>query len=378
MKDRLLGMSLSYNRVRDSLIDPLVREEVFFQGDPAFGRYVADGDMPFQIVSVDGFEAVRNVVENTSPYRVQDRELTVTLRAVGDGDPEAVLRKYLEATNTETYSLNAQGDVFYVPFISGGRGMVYLNLFLGDGDPLNTKRYQALVSIRSMSGNLFKPSDDVYSLTFVMHDQSFISYDNPYRVEWSIPYLGGFVSDDGLNPLITSELPIFRLENGLTDGRLSRPRITVEMTAVDTANETNQSITVYGYFSNPTEGDGHAEAKYHNRLYVSMYPRIGVNTTDNYLNVGETASMTLYDPYIPTTVVKAPRHPIDSTESYFYPLHDSSHMTRGYEHMNFPVSDGATIKIYTQASFGNTPGAKGGADVKIKFDFFEQLTGVVI
>ena len=90
MKDRLLGMSLSYNRVRDSLIDPLVREEVFFQGDPAFGRYVADGDMPFQIVSVDGFEAVRNVVENTSPYRIQDRELTVTLRAVGDGDPEAV------------------------------------------------------------------------------------------------------------------------------------------------------------------------------------------------------------------------------------------------------------------------------------------------
>lgn len=378
MKDRLLGMSLSYNRVRDSIIDPLVREEVFFQGDPAFTRYVADGDMPFQITGVSGFEPVRNVVENTSPSRIQDRELTVYLRARGGGEPEAVLRRYLEATNTESYSLNAQGGLFYVPSLSGGRGMVYLNLFMGDGDPMNTKRYQALVSIKSLKGDLFIPSNDIYVMVLTMHDSSFIGYETPHRIEWEIPYLGGFVSQDGTTPLTMAELPIHRFEDGITDGRLSRPRITVEMTAVEAQGETNQSVTVYGYFSNPTEGPGQAQAKYHNRLYVSMYPRLGVLPTDNYLNPGEKASLTIYDPFVASTVVRAPRYPSGGSEAYFFPRHETSNMTRGFEHMNFPVSDGATAKIYTQAAFGNTSGAKAAADVKVIFDFFDQLTGVVV
>ena len=378
MKDRLLGMSLSYNRVRDSIIDPLVREEVFFQGDPAFTRYVADGDMPFQIAGVSGFEPVRNVVENTSPSRIQDRELTVYLRARGGGEPEAVLRRYLEATNTESYSLNAQGGLFYVPSISGGRGMVYLNLFMGDSDPMNTKRYQALVSIKSLKGDLFTPSNDIYEMVLTMHDSSFIGYETPHRIEWEIPYLGGFVSQDGTTPLTMAELPIYRFEDGITDGRLSRPRITVEMTAVEAQRETNQSVTVYGYFSNPTEGPGQAQAKYHNRLYVSMYPRLGVLPTDNYMNPGETARLTIYDPFVASTVVRAPRYPSGGSEAYFFPRHETSNMTRGFEHMNFPVSDGATTKIYTQASFGSTSGAKAAADVKVIFDFFDQLTGVVV
>lgn len=378
MKDRLLGMSLSYNRVRDSLIDPLVREEVFFQGDPAFARYVAGGDMPFQITGVNGFEPVRNVVENTSPSRVQDRELTVYIRAVGDGEPEVVLRRYLEATNTESYSLNAQGGIFYVPSGSGGRGMVYLNLFMGDGDPVKTKRYQALVSIKSLSGSLFEPGDGIYTMVLTMHDQSFIGYETPHRIEWQIPYYGGFVSEDGLSTLSMAELPIYRFEDGITDGRLSRPRIIVEMTAVSAQKETTQSVTVYGYFSNPTEGAGHAEARYHNRFYASMYPRLGILPTDNFLNVGDKASLTLYDPFIASTVVRAPRYPLGSSEAYFFPMHEVSNKTRGFEHMNFPVSDGATAKIYTQAAFGSTSGAKAGADVRIMFDFFDQLTGVVI
>lgn len=378
MKDRLLGMSLSYNRVRDSIIDPLVREEVFFQGDPAFTRYVADGDMPFQITGVSGFEPVRNVVENTSPSRIQDRELTVYLRARGGGEPEAVLRRYLEATNTESYSLNAQGGLFYVPSLSGGRGMVYLNLFMGDGEPMNTKRYQALVSIKSLSGDLFTPSNDIYVMVLTMHDSSFIGYETPHRIEWEIPYLGGFVSQDGSTPLSMAELPIYRFEDGITDGRLSRPRITVEMTAVEAQRETNQSVTVYGYFSNPTEGPGQAQAKYHNRLYVSMYPRLGVLPTDNYMNPGEKARLTIYDPFVASTVVRAPRYPYGGSEAYFFPRHETSNMTRGFEHMNFPVPDGATAKIYTQAAFGSTSGAKAAADVKVIFDFFDQLTGVVV
>lgn len=378
MKDRLLGMSLSYNRVRDSIIDPLVREEVFFQGDPAFERYVADGDMPFQITGVSGFEPVRNVVENTSPSRIQDRELTVYLRARGGGEPESVLRRYLEATNTESYSLNAQGGLFYVPSRSGGRGMVYLNLFMGDGDPINTKRYQALVSIKSLKGDLFVPSNDIYVMSLTMHDSAFIGYQTPHRVEWEIPYLGGFVSSDGSTTLSMAELPIHRFGDGITDGRLSRPRITVEATAVETTKETRQSVTIYGYFSNPTEGPGQAQAKYHNRLYVSMYPRLGVLPTDNYLNPGEKATLTIYDPFVASTVVGAPRYPYGLSESYYFPRHETSNNTRGFEHMNFPVSDGATAKIYTQSEFGSTTGAKAAADVKVIFDFFDQLTGVVI
>jgi hypothetical protein len=46
--------------------------------------------------------------------------------------------------------------------------------------------------------------------------------------------------------------------------------------------------------------------------------------------------------------------------------------------MNFPISDGATAKIFTQAAFGGVPGSKSAADVKITFDFFDQMTGVVL
>ena len=212
MRGRLLGMSLSYNRVRDSIVDPLVREEVFLQGDPAFTHYVADGDMPFQITSVSGFEPTRNVVENSSPSRVQDRELTVYLRARPGVDPESILRRYLEATNTESYSLNAQDGVFYVPTLSGGRGMVYLNLFMGNGDPYTVRRYQALVSIKSITGDLFTPSNDIYILVLTMHDSSFIGYESPHRVEWEIPYYGGFVSADGSSPNQMAELPIYRFD----------------------------------------------------------------------------------------------------------------------------------------------------------------------
>ena len=63
MKDRLLGMSLSYNRV-ETLSAPW-SEEVFFQGRSCIPRYVADGDVRSD-PGVSGFEPVRNVVENTS------------------------------------------------------------------------------------------------------------------------------------------------------------------------------------------------------------------------------------------------------------------------------------------------------------------------
>lgn len=378
MKDRLLGMSLSYNRVRDSLIDPLVREEVFLQGDPAFTHYVADGDMPFQITSVSGFEPTRNVVENTSPSRIQDRELTVYIRAREGVNPESMLRRYLEATNTESYSLNAQDGLFYVPTLSGGRGMVYLNLFMGDGDPTKTRRYQAMVSIKSLTGDLFTPSNDIYILVLTMHDSSFIGYQTPHRVEWDIPYYGGFVSSDGSTPYTLAELPIHRFEDGITDGRLSRPRITVEMTAVETTQAATQAVTIYGYYSNPTETPGLTYAKHHNKLFVSMVGRIGINPTDNYLNVGEQASLTIYDPFAASTVVKAPRYPLGSSEAFYFPRHETTNNTRGFEHMNFPISDGATAKIFTQAAFSGIPETKAAVDVKIMFDFFEQLTGVVL
>ena len=378
MKDRLLGMSLSYNRVRDSLIDPLVREEVFLQGDPAFARYVTDGDMPFQITSVSGFEPTRNVVENTSPSRIQDRELTIYIRARAGVNPESILRRYLEATNTESYSLNAQDGVFYVPTLSGGRGMVYLNLYMGNGEPTDTRRYQAMVSIKSLTGDLFAPSNDIYILVLTMHDSSFIGYQTPHRVEWDIPYYGGFVSADGSTPYTLAELPIHRFDDGITDGRLSRPRITVEMTAVETTKSATQAVTIYGYYSNPTETPGLTYAKHHNKLFVSMVGRIGILPTDNYLNVGEKATLTIYDPFAASTVAKAPRYPWGSSEAFYFPRHETSNSTRGFEHMNFPISDGATAKIFTQAAFGGVPGSKSAADVKITFDFFDQMTGVVL
>lgn len=378
MKDRLLGMSLSYNRVRDSLIDPLVREEVFLQGDPAFARYVAGGDMPFQITSVTGFEPTRNVSENTSPSRIQDRELTIYIRSKEGGSPEEVLNRYLEATNTESYSLNARDGLFYVPTLSGRRGMVYLNLYMGDGEVANTRRYQTLVSIKSLTGDLFTPSNDIYILVLTMHDASFIGYDTPHRVEWDIPYLGGFVTADGSSPLGVAELPIHRFDSGITDGRLPRPRITVEMTAVPTTRAASQAITIYGYFNNPSESPGMTNAKYHNRLYVSMLGRLGDLPTDNYLNPGEVASLTIYDPYTASTKARAPRHPVGSSEAYYFPRHESSNLTRGFEHMSFPVSDGATAKIFTQAAFNGQSGSRSAADVKVIFDFFDQMSGVVM
>lgn len=377
MRGRLLGMSLSYNRVRDSIVDPLVREEVFFQGDSAFARY-ANWDMPFHITSVSGFEPTRNVVENSSPSRIQDRELTVYLRARPGVDPESILRRYLEATNTESYSLNAQDEVFYVPTLSGGRGMVYLNLFMGNGDPYSVRRYQALVSIKSISGDLFTPSNDIYILVLTMHDSSFIGYESPHRVEWEIPYYGGFVSADGSTPKQLAELPIYRFDEGITDGRLSRPRITVEMTAVETTQAATQAVTIYGYYNNPTETPGLTYAKYHNKLFVSMVGRIGVNPTDNYLNVGEKASLTIYDPFVSTKVTRAPRYPFGSSEAFYFPRNETTNSTRGFEHMNFPISDGATAKIFTQTAFSGVGGTKSAADVKITFDFFDQMTGVVL
>lgn len=378
MKDRLLGMSLSYNRVRDSLIDPLVREEVFLQGDPAFARYVSEGDMPFQITSVNGFEPTRNVVENTSPSRIQDRELTIYIRAREGAHPESVLRRYLEATNTESYSLNAQDGLFYVPTLSGGRGMVYLNLYMGDGDPSKIRRYQAMVSIKSLTGDLFTPSNDIYILVLTMHDSSFLGYQTPHRVEWEIPYYGGFVTADGSSPRGMAEVPIHRFDDGITDGRLSRPRITVEMTAVETTRAATQAVTIHGYYSNPTETPGLTYAKYHNRLYVSMLGRLGILPTDNYLNPGENASLTIYDPFVSSTVARAPRYPLGTSEAFYFPRHETSNSTRGFEHMNFPVSDGATVKIFTQTAFNGSSGSRSAADVKIIFDFFDQMTGVVL
>ena len=46
--------------------------------------------------------------------------------------------------------------------------------------------------------------------------------------------------------------------------------------------------------------------------------------------------------------------------------------------MNFPVSDGATAKIFTQTAFNGVSGSRSAADVKITFDFFDQMTGVVL
>lgn len=375
MKDRLLGMSLSYHKLGPTLIDPLVREEVYFQGDASFGSYGNQENSPFQITSTSGFEVTRSVTENASPSRVQNRELTVYLRA---RDPQTnvndVLGKFLTAVDTTAYSLNAPDGPFYVPTTVGTEGIVTLTLLMGDGTPHNTKRFECRVSIKSLTGDLFAPTNDIYVLVLAMHDEAFIRYDAPYTLEWDLPFNPVF-TDDGVTPKVSS-ISITRLEDGITRNRLTRPRITIEATKVETTAKLRQAVIISGYYRNPSETNTY-DAAYHNRLEQSMNLRGVVAPTDQYLNPGEKASITINDPLHPGDIFSTPRRPFGSHRGFYFNdgVYSMTNTLRGFDWMNFPVADGATVKIDTRSSTGTET---AGADIKIKMDFFDILTGVVL
>lgn len=379
MKDRLLGMSLSYHRMGDSISDPLVREELFFQGDSSMEGYADDESMPFQIVSLSGMEPQRSITENAPPARVQNRELTVYLRVRDrDMDVHTILGKYLDAVDTSAYSLHAPDGPFYVPTASGGAGIITLTLLMGDGTPYAVKRYECKVSIKSITGDMFAPSNSLYVLVMTMHDEAFIRYNEPYQVIWELPYEGAFVNPDGNN--IPRGIPeVTRLPDGVTRNRLTRPRITIEATAVEAVSRKRQNVSLYGYYNNPVDTNTLSD-KWLNLLDVEMDINQVINPEDQLINVGETVALTINDPFTPGDSYKAPRSPDGTSAAYYFDngRYIIRHQSRGFEYMNFPIADGATVQIMTGTS--DTPGGTGksAADVKITMDFFDTLTGVVL
>lgn len=371
MKDRLLGMSLSYDKIGDSLIDPLVREEVYFQGDAAMTSYVSVDEMPFHVISASGFENQRSVTENTSPTRIQNRELTVYLRTRDrDMDINAVLGKYLDAMSTERYLLEAASDPFYVPSLGGGRGMINLTLFMGDGTPYRTKRFQARVSIKSLTGDIYQPSNNLYVLVMTMHDGSFIRYDDPYRIIWDLPFATAFKNVPYVQPLLV-------MPEGITSTRLTRPRITIEATAVPSTTRNVQTVNMASYhtISNPNNPSA---ASYASMLSMPITADLVVNPVDDHLNVGETASVSIHDPLISEPIYRSPRYPSNSTPSHFFGNGGYSwfNVRRGFEYLNYPISDGATTAVNSVNS--TMSGNPSAADVKVYFDFFDVLHGVVL
>lgn len=379
MKDRLLGMSLSYHRMGDSISDPLVREELFFQGDSSMEGYADDESMPFQIVSLSGMEPQRSITENAPPARVQNRELTVYLRVRDrDMDVHTILGKYLDAVDTSAYSLHAPDGPFYVPTASGGAGMITLTLLMGDGTPYAVKRYECKVSIKSITGDMFAPSNSLYVLVMTMHDEAFIRYNEPYQVIWELPYEGAFVNQDGNN--IPRGIPeVTRLPDGVTRNRLTRPRITIEATAVEAVSRKRQNVSLYGYYNNPVDTNTLSD-KWLNLLDVEMDINQVINPEDQLINVGETVSLTINDPFTPGDSYKAPRSPDGTSAAYYFDngRYIIRHQSRGFEYMNFPIADGATVQIMTGTSDTPSGTGKSAADVKITMDFFDTLTGVVL
>lgn len=379
MKDRLLGMSLSYHRMGDSISDPLVREELFFQGDSSMEGYADDESMPFQIVSLSGMEPQRSITENAPPARVQNRELTVYLRVRDrDMDVHTILGKYLDAVDTSAYSLHAPDGPFYVPTASGGAGMITLTLLMGDGTPYAVKRYECKVSIKSITGDMFAPSNSLYVLVMTMHDEAFIRYNEPYQVIWELPYEGAFVNPDGNN--IPRGIPeVTRLPDGVTRNRLTRPRITIEATAVEAVSRKRQNVSLYGYYNNPVDTNTLSD-KWLNLLDVEMDINQVINPEDQLINVGETVSLTINDPFTPGDSYKAPRSPDGTSAAYYFDngRYIIRHQSRGFEYMNFPIADGATVQIMTGTSDTPSGTGKSAADVKITMDFFDTLTGVVL
>lgn len=378
MKDRMLGMSLSYNRVGDSLVDPLVREELFFQGDDALASYADEADMPFHIISTTGFEPTRSITENAPPARVQNRELTVYLRVRDRSmDIHSILGKYMNAVETNAYSLNAPNGPFYVPTTAGGAGMITLNLLMGDGTPYNVKRFQAKVSIKSLTGDMYAPSNNLYVLVLGMHDPAFIRYDEPFQVTWDLPYQGAFVDASG-NNITRGALPITKLPDGITHNRLTRPRITIEATAVPATVRKTQLVEVLGYYRNPlTTGDSYAES--HNLYAQYMDINQVINPADDLINPGEKVSVVLNDPLNPGDIYRSPRRPAGTNAGYYFSngQYTMTHSVRGFEYMNFPIADAATVKIRTGTTDTGTSG-KSAADIKVIMDFFDTMTGVVL
>ena len=381
MKDRLLGMILSYRKVGDSTSDPLVREELFFQGDSAMTNYASLDDMPFHIISTSGFDAQRSVTENSSPGNVQNRELTVYLRVRDRSvDIHDTLGKYMDAidTNEQGIHLATEGPSFYVPQGSTGSGIINLNLYMGGGNLSGLKRYECSVSIKSITGDLYVPSNNLYVLTMVMHDHAFLRYEDPFQVEWEIPYVGSFV-DANHDPIGEVRHTTTRLPSGITRNRLTRPRITVEATAVSTTKPNIQRVEMLGYYNDP-DIVGNPNSYYKNSLTAFVIGRQNVNPTDPYLNPGETTSLILNDPFNPRDrYVSPPGHvPTEHTALYYFNGgYETNHTQRGFDHMNFPIADGATLQINTRA-FTETPAPRAGADVKVTFDFFDMLTGVIL
>lgn len=377
MKDRLLGMSLSYSEVGNSLVDPLTREEVYFKGDPAMDTYLSGGT-PFLITSATGLEPQRNVVENAPPSRIQNREITVYIRSE---DPEIdmmnVIGKYISASDSERYSLNAVDGTFYVPTSAGGSGMITLTLLMGDGSPQNVKRYQAKASIKSFTGDMYTPSNDIYVLVLVLHDASFLRYEDPFRVTWNIPWLGGFVSANGSTVNPSFGLPVTKLPDTVVVNRLTRPRITIEATAVESNINATQGVRVMGYYRDPTIGIG--VASFNNSLTQIMNIRRALSPTENFMNVGEKTSIVIHDPFNPEDQYIYPRKPLIAEEGYYFDdgFYKLEHRTRGFEYMNFPVGGNATVKI-TGSTTNSGGSARAGANVDIHMDFFDYLFGVVM
>lgn len=378
MKDRVLGMSLSYDKVGDSILDPLVREEVFFQGDHLMNGYADVDTMPFHIASVSGFEAVRSVTENASPTRVQNRELTVYLRVRDRSvDVHSILGRYMDTMSTASYSLQVPQGPFYVPRIGDGAGMVTLSLLVGNSSIYSIKRYECRVSIKSITGDLFAPSNNLYVLTMVMHDASFLRYESPYTVEWDLPLVGSFINSSG-GALNVFE-PITRLPSGITLNRLSRPRVTLEAKAVATTRKVKQYVQAFGYYSNPQETNT-LSTVYNNVFTTSVTARQVVSPTDELLNVGDTATLVVNDPFQPGDIYRAPRRPYNSSEDYYFDGtgYVMNNARRGFEYMNFPISDGATVQIQTIGAIASSESKPMGADIKLKFEFFDILSGVVM
>lgn len=378
MKDRLLGMSLSYRKVGDYGSTPLVREEVFFQGDSAMTNYASLDDMPFHIISTSGFDAQRSVTENTSPASVQNRELTVYLRVRDRSvDIHEILGKYLDAVDTKEYKIDSSEGILYVPQGSSGSGIITLNLYMGDGKLSGVKRYECSVSIKSITGDLYAPSNNLYVLTMVMHDHAFLRYEDPFQIEWELPYVGSFV-DANHDPRGTVRHKMTRLPDGITRNRLTRPRITVEATAVSTTKSNAQHIDIMGYYNDPMLFIP-TPPSHKNLLSLNVLGIQNVNPTDPYLKPGYKISLILNDPFITDdTYIGYPNYiAYDHPELYFFNGgYKTSHTQRGFDHMNFPIADGATLQINTRTSHFTT--AIAGADIKVTFDFFDMLTGVIL
>lgn len=377
MKDRLLGMSLSYRKVGDSIVDPLVREELFFQGDSAMTNYASLDDMPFHIISTSGFDSQRSVTENSNPASVQNRELTVYLRVRDRSiDIHEILGKYMDAVDTNEYSLHTPEGPYYVPQGSSGSGMITLNLYMGNGKLYGFKRYECSVSIKGITGDLYAPSNNLYVLTMVMHDHAFLRYEDPYQIEWDLPYVGSFVNASH-NPLGTVRHKTTRLPDGITRNRLSRPRITIEATAVATTKSHSQYVELMGYYNNPLSV-GTTYARFKNVLLVPITARQVVEPADQYLNPGEKATFILNDPFIPGDIYTSPRYPSNNNQAFYFDdgKYANNYTQRGFEYMNFPIGDAATLQINTSTSVATTP--RSGADVKVTFDFFDMLTGVIL